>query len=157
MVAPRILALGLVLAFAFTPASAEPAGKTFAEIATSAKQAYDTARAEMAARGAKAKAAALAGDFAKWGPLNEAYAKQMAVIIALCETHVLALSRDATDYADVTGKQIVQAFTPYAEVAGNLATIRLQMLGFAHLLSHVPAADRAPTLKALAAKYFTGE
>ncbi len=157
MVPPRILALGLVLAFAFTPASAEPTGRTFAEIAASAKQGYDAARAEMAARGAKAKAAALAGDFAKWGPLNEAYAKQMAVIIALCERDVVALSHEATDYADVGAKQIVDAFTPYAEVAGNLATVRLQMIAFGHLLSHVAPADRGVTLKALGAKYFVGE
>ena len=153
----RVLALCLGLGFALASASAGPTGKTFAEISASAKQTYDAARKELAARGAGAKAAAGAGDVAKWSPLNEAYAKQLSEIIGICERNVVALTHDATDLETEGTKQIAQSFMQYAEVAGSMQTVRLQMIAFGHLVEHIPTSDRATVLKALAPKYFDGE
>ena len=157
MVRIRTLALGLGLWLSVTPISAGPAGKTFAEFATSGKQAYDAARKELATRGAKAKEAALASDAAKWNPLNEAYATQLSEIIGICEHNIVALTHDATDLADTGTKQISQSFNQYAEVAGSMQTVRLQMIAFGNLVERLPALDRSAILKALAPKYFVGE
>jgi hypothetical protein len=152
-----ILVLWLGLGFAVVPASAEPPGKTLSEISASAKQAYDAALKELGSRGAKARASAEAGDAAKWTPVNEAYAKQLAEIVGICERNVVALTRDATDLESTGAKPSVTAFTQYADVAGSMETARLQMIAFGNLLGRIPAADRATVLKALAPKYFVGK
>jgi hypothetical protein len=157
MIRLRVPALCLGLGLALASASAAPAGKTFAEIAASAKQAYDAARAELAARGAKARAAAEVGDAAKWSPLNEAYVKQLSEMVGICERNVVALTHDATDL-DVTGsKPIAQASTQYAEMAGSMETVRLEMIAFGNLVERVQTMDRTASLKALAPKYFVGK
>ena len=157
MARTRLLALFLGLGLAVTSASAAPTGKTFAEISASAKQTYDVARKELAARGTKAKAAAGAGDAAKWNPLNDAYAKQLSELVGICERNVVALTHDSTDLEAVGAKQISQSFNQYAEVAGSMETVRLQMIAFGNLVERIPTLDHAAILKALAPKYFVGE
>lgn len=157
MIQIRNLVLCLGWGLAMSAAWAEPPGKTVSETSTAAKQAYEEALKELGARGAKAKAAAEAGDAAKWSPINAEYAQQLSTVVAICERNVVGLTHDATDVERSDAKAIVQACTKYAEAAGSMETARLQMLSFGHLVGRLPLQDRATILKALAAKYFIGK
>lgn len=157
MIRTRLLALCFVLGSAASSASGTPPGPTFAEVSTMAKEAYDAGRHELSIRGVKARDAAVAGEVAKWGPLNDGYAKQLAEIVGVCGRNVAALTRDASDLAATDAKQISRSFTQYAEIAGSMETQRLELIAFGNLVERIPTMDRAALLKALAPKYFVAK
>jgi hypothetical protein len=154
MLRTRLFALCLGIGCVTTSATGKPPGPTFAEVSTIAKEAYDAGRHELSIRGVKARDAAAAGEVAKWMPLNDGYAKQLAEIVGVCGRNVAALTRDASDLAATDAKQISRSFTQYAEIAGSMETQRLELIAFGNLVERIPTMDRASLLKALAAKYF---
>lgn len=151
---------GLVVLVAVGVASfaraAPPAATTLAEASATSKDTYDRARAELVARGKKAKAAALAGDFAAWKPTNEAYTAQLTVLTGICEQIVGALT-SATDIAHQETKVVIAAYSQYVDVASSMLKVRLQLTAYQNLCERFAPADRTVVVKALATQYLTGE
>jgi hypothetical protein len=137
-------------------AVAAPDPVPFAEAVTKAKEAFDAARAELAALGTRAKSAAVSGDFAGWKSAHGAYTGQLAVLAALCERNVVALT-GAPDVAKYEAKSIAASYGPYVDVGASMFKARLQLVAYGQLAERFSAADRKAVLAALAPQYLVPE
>ena len=148
-------ALFTFLLLAATAAHGGPAA-TLAETSAKSKETYDGARKELLARGKKAKAAAVAGDFATWKPANEAYMTQIATMTGICEQNVAALT-SSSDVPQHETNVVVATYSQYLDVAPSRLKARLQLLAYANLAERFAAADRVAILKALSTQYLSAE
>ena len=145
-----------VLILASTLAYGEPPAASLADASVKAKETYDAARKELMERGKKAKAAAVAGDYAAWKPANEAYMQQIASMTGICEQNVVALT-SASDVREHATKVVVSAYSQYLDVGSSMFKARLQLLAFANLAARFSGADRVSILKALAPQYLAAD
>jgi hypothetical protein len=126
----------------------------FKALSAQAAETYNGARAKLSELGAQARAAAAAGDYAKWVPVNAAYLDALATVQSICEANVRDLTSKPGDLADVGTKRVFPVLKPYLDGAPPLLKARLHLIAYGNLMETTDPTERKSGLEALAPLYF---